>query len=270
MPKKLDAAIQSIRAWTSFVPRVGAVLGSGLGFLAEQIDAELTIPYEEIAHFPTPSVEGHSGQLVLGKVGDVPVALLSGRVHLYEGLSAAEVVFPVRVLRKLGVESVLLTNAAGGINPNYQAGELMLIEDHINFMGVNPLVGPNEESWGPRFPDMTYAYDKDLMQLAKDAAAALGVALHAGIYLGVKGPSYETPAEIRMFRQWGADAVGMSTIPEVIAARHMGMRVLAISCIANPAAGIVPGELSHEDVTATVGHYREIFGDLVRRILSQL
>lgn len=266
----LQAAIDSIREKTSFVPLVGAVLGSGLGYLAEQIEQELAIPYSEIAHFPQPTVKGHSGKLVLGHVGGVPVALLSGRVHLYEGLTPQEVVFPIRVLRMLGAQIALLTNAAGGIHPDFRAGDLMLLRDHINFMGLNPLHGPNLAALGPRFPDMSYPYDKALRELAHKSAGQVGLSLHEGVYLSVLGPSYETPTEIKMFRSWGADAVGMSTVPEVIAARHMGMRVLAISCISNSAAGIEPGELSHEDVTITVGHNRDKFGQLVKKIISQI
>jgi purine-nucleoside phosphorylase len=268
--EKLQDAIDSIRAKTSFVPLVGAVLGSGLGYLADHIDRELSIPYGDIAHFPQPSVKGHSGELVLGTIEGVPIAMLSGRVHLYEGLTPEEVVFPIRVLRLLGAKVGLLTNASGGINPAFDPGDLMLLKDHINAMGVNPLVGPNRDEWGPRFPDMTYPYDRDLQALAKEVATDLGIPLRSGVYISVMGPSYETPAEIRMFKMWGADAVGMSTVPEVIAARHMGMRTLAISCVANPAAGIHPGELSHEEVTAAVSEKKEMFGRLVRHIIAAI
>lgn len=270
MSERLDAAIKSIREKTDFVPRVGAVLGSGLGYLADHIEQELAIPYSEIAHFPETSVKGHSGQLVLGHVEGVPVAMLSGRVHMYEGLPASDIVFPIRVLRKLGAEIGFLTNASGGANPDFESGDLMLIEDHINFTGINPLVGPNNDEWGTRFPDMTYPYDPELRALTERTAAELNIPLRKGVYLCVLGPSYETPAEVRMFSKLGADAIGMSTVPEVIAARHMGMRIIAISCIANPAAGLYPGELHHEDVTATVGNKKELFGRLVKRVIAQL
>lgn len=268
--ESIQKAVDSIRARTSFAPKVGGVLGSGLGFLADEVDAECAIPYAEIEGFPQTTVDGHHGKLVLGHVQGLPVALLSGRVHYYEGLEPHEVVFPVRVLRALGAEILLLTNASGGIRRDLKAGDLMLIEDHINCMGFNPLVGPNFSSFGPRFPDMTVAYDKKLRDLAKEVAAEIGCELSQGIYLSTIGPSYETPAEIRMFGQWGADAVGMSTVPEVIAARHAGMRVLAISCVANPAAGMAPGELTHDEVTAAVASKRDVFGQLVREIFKRI
>lgn len=268
--ERIEKAVASIRKQSSLVPRVAGVLGSGLGYLADEIDVEAVIPYENIAEFPRPSVEGHQGKLVLGYVGTMPVALLSGRVHYYEGLTPEEVVLPVRVLQSLGAETLLLTNASGGIRPDLAAGDLMLIEDHINFTGYNPLVGPNFTSMGPRFPDMTEAYTLSLRKLALQVADDIGCELKTGVYLGLSGPSYETPAEIRMFASWGADTVGMSTVPEVIAARHLGMKVLAISCVANPAAGLADGELSHEEVTLMVASKREIFGQLVREILKRL
>lgn len=270
MLQKIQKAVQSIRKKSPLIPHVAGVLGSGLGYLADEIRKEIEIPYQDIENFPCPSVEGHHGKLVLGYVGDLPVALLSGRVHYYEGLTPEEVVLPVRVLRELGANILLLTNASGGIRPDLAAGDLMLIEDHINFTGYNPLVGPNISTWGPRFPDMTEAYTLSLRKLAQQVAQDIHCELKTGVYLGLSGPSYETPAEIRMFAQWGADAIGMSTVPEVIAARHMGMKVLAISCVANPAAGLAQGELSHEEVTAMVTSKRDSFGQLVREILHRL
>ncbi|TNE50997.1 MAG: purine-nucleoside phosphorylase [Deltaproteobacteria bacterium] len=270
MLETIQEAVASIRSQTDFVPRVAGILGSGLGFLADEIDVEVAIPYEEIKHFPLPSVSGHHGKLVMGHVGSLPVAILSGRVHYYEGLTPHEVVLPIRVLRSLGADTAIITNASGGLRADFDPGDLMLITDHINLMGYNPLIGPNVEEWGPRFPDMTEAYSKKLRNLALAVAKEQGCELHQGVYLGTSGPSYETPAEIRMFAAMGGDAVGMSTVPEVIAARHMGMEVLAISCVANPAAGIAEGELSHEEVTAAVVSKKEIFGALVREILHRL
>ena len=270
MLEKVQSAIASIRKKSSLVPRVAGILGSGLGYLADEIDAEVAIPYSEIEGFPQTTVVGHQGKLVLGHFEGVPVAFLSGRVHYYEGLDPQDVVLPTRVLRGLGAEVLLVTNASGGIRRDLAAGDLMLLEDHINFTGYNPLIGENHSELGPRFPDMTTAYDKELRHLAMEVAEEIGCDLKKGVYLGATGPSYETPAEIRMFEIWGADAVGMSTVPEVIAARHMGMRVLAISCVANPAAGIAEGELTHEEVTTAVEAKRESFGGLVREIIKRL
>ena len=270
MIDKVNSAIGSIREVSDFKPYLAAVLGSGLGFLADQISEAVEIPYHRIEGFPQPSVDGHSGRLVMGWLEGAPVAFLCGRVHLYEGYPPQEVVVPVRALRMLGAEILLVTNAAGGLAPDYRPGDLMLIEDHINFMGRNPLVGPNNAEWGERFPDMSEAYDRSLRELALAVADELGVKLHRGVYVGVQGPSYETPAEIRMFAQWGAHAVGMSTVPEVIAARHMGMRVLTISCIANLAAGIAPGLLTHDDITEAVLRARAPFARLVQGIIRRL
>lgn len=268
LEEQVDAAVASVRAKTAFVPKVGAVLGSGLGYLAQEIEAEVSIPYSEIDSFPMPSVEGHHGELVMGTLGGAPVAFLSGRIHLYEGFSAQEVVFPVRVLRSLGAEILIVTNAAGGINADYGPGDLMLLDDHINLTGRNPLIGPNVKAWGPRFPDMGGAYDADLKEIAQACAKRLGVNLHKGVYVGLTGPSYETPAEIRMLRRMGGDAVGMSTVLEIIAARHMGFRSLAISCIANLAADLHQGELSHEEVTHEVGKTKEGFGKLIKALIK--
>lgn len=270
MLETVQQAVASIRSRTNFVPRVAGILGSGLGYLADEIDVEIAIPYEEIENFPQTSVAGHNGKLVLGHVGELPVAILSGRVHYYEGLTPHEVVLPIRVLRSLGADTAIITNASGGLKAEFNPGDLMLITDHINLTGYNPLIGHNIEEWGVRFPDMTEAYTKELRDLALSVAQEIGCELHQGVYIGASGPSYETPAEIRMFAMMGGDAIGMSTVPEVIAARHMGMKVLAISCVANPAAGIAEGELSHEEVTAAVHSKRDAFGALVREILQRL
>ncbi|MPZ21652.1 MAG: purine-nucleoside phosphorylase [Luteitalea sp.] len=251
-------------------PDVAVVLGSGLGAFAETLTDAVCIPYAQIPHWPTSTVIGHPGQLVIGGHGGKRVAALAGRVHLYEGHDPLVVTFGVRVLRQLGVKVLLLTNAAGGINTSFSEGALMLIEDHINLMGRNPLAGPNDERFGPRFPDMTEVYSRRLRALAGEAAATTGVSLTKGVYLAVLGPSYETPAEIRAFRTLGADAIGMSTVPEALAARHMGMEVLGISCISNMAAGVLPKPLHHDEVmeaTARVrGQFIALLGGIVERL----
>ncbi len=239
-------------------PHIGIVLGSGLGAVADAVTSPVFVPYGTIPHFPQSTVEGHSGRIVAGMLGGVPVIVMQGRVHYYEGYTPQQVTFPMRVLGRLGIESVILTNAAGGINSNYQIGQLVLLADHINMLGFNPLVGPNEPRFGSppvsglRFFDMTEAYSVQLRGLAQEAARDLfesgGEALHEGVYLATSGPSFETPAEIRAFRALGADLVGMSTVPETIVARHMGLRVLGISCVTNLAAGISATQLSHEEV----------------------
>jgi len=260
--KELEEAVAWLRERTSLSPRVGVVLGSGLGGFASRLTDRLEIPYETIPHWPVSTAEGHAGRLILGRLGELPVAVMAGRVHLYEGYRPDQVVFGVRVLGRLGARALVLTNAAGGINPAFQRGLLVLISDHINLQGANPLVGPNEESLGPRFPDMTEAYSVRLRQIARETAAELGIPVAEGVYAAMLGPSYETPAEIRFLRIIGADLVGMSTVPEVIAARHMGLSVLAISCVTNMAAGLAPGPLSHREVLET--------GEMVRDRLSRL
>jgi purine-nucleoside phosphorylase len=260
--KELEEAVAWLRERTSLSPRVGVVLGSGLGGFASRLTDRLEIPYETIPHWPVSTAEGHAGRLILGRLGELPVAVMAGRVHLYEGYRPDQVVFGVRVLGRLGARALVLTNAAGGINPAFQRGLLVLISDHINLQGANPLVGPNEESLGPRFPDMTEAYSIRLRQIARETAAELGIPVAEGVYAAMLGPSYETPAEIRFLRIIGADLVGMSTVPEVIAARHMGLSVLAISCVTNMAAGLAPGPLSHREVLET--------GEMVRDRLSRL
>jgi purine-nucleoside phosphorylase len=252
------------------VPGLAIVLGSGLGDFAEQLGQAVRLPYASIPHFPRPAVVGHRGQLVVGELEGVPVAVLQGRVHYYEGYTLQQVVFPVRVLGLLGVRVLVLTNAAGGIRTDYGQGALVLIRDHLNLQGANPLMGPHDERFGPRFPDMTHAYSERLRQLARAEARRLGIELPEGVYAAVHGPSYETPAEIRALRTLGADLVGMSTVPEVIAARQMGLEVLAISCVTNLAAGLADAPIDHEEVLRTGAAVREklmrLLAALVRRL----
>jgi purine-nucleoside phosphorylase len=264
---QVNEAAQFLRAkMDRLAPTVGVVLGSGLGSVANAVTEAVIVPYGEIPHFPQSTVEGHSGRIVAGRLGGAPVIIMQGRVHAYEGYSPAEVTFPMRVLGMLGVQAVVLTNAAGGIDENYQLGQLIAIADHINLMGWNPQVGPNEPRFGLRkgtglrFFDMTEAYSKRLRRLAQQAAADEGISLDEGVYLAVSGPSFETPAEIRAFRTMGATLVGMSTVPETIVARHMGIEVLGISCVTNKAAGLSATPLSHEEVFET--------GRLVERRLA--
>jgi purine-nucleoside phosphorylase len=233
------------------VPGIAVVLGSGLGAFAEELKDSVVIPYADIPNFPRSTAIGHSGRLVIGMAGDLTVAAMQGRVHQYEGYSSREAAFPVRVLGQLGIRSLVLTNAAGGINAAYRQGALVLLTDHINLQGNNPLNGPNDERFGPRFPDMSEAYSRSYRRLALDAGRELGIELREGVYAALRGPSYETPAEIRYLRAIGADLVGMSTVPEVIVARHMGIAVLAISCVTNMAAGMREGEIHHEEVLET-------------------
>jgi len=263
---RLDAAVDFIRNRSgSRQPAVGLVLGSGLGAFAQSLGDRMAIPYGEIPHFPTSTgVVGHAGELVLGTVGKTSVAVLSGRVHFYEGRPMSDVVFPARVLARLGVRSVVLTNAAGGVRLSFRPGDLMLMTDHINGFGTNPLIGINDDDLGPRFPDMSTVYDPAVRKVLQAAAAKLRIPLKSGVYLGLTGPSYETPAEIRAFRKWGADAVGMSTIPEAIALRHAGVRVAGISTITNMAAGILKKPLIHTEVLETTKRV----GDRFVRLLT--
>ncbi len=253
-------------------PRIGIVLGSGLGAVAESLTDAVAIPYAGIPHFPQSTVEGHSGRMVVGLLGGVPAVVMQGRVHFYEGYSPLEVTFPMRVLGALGVKAVILTNAAGGIAEGLQVGQLVALSDHINLMGWNPLVGPNEKRFGYRpgaglrFFDMTEAYSKRLLALAREAAAEEGFALGDGVYLAVSGPSFETPAEIRAFRGMGATLVGMSTVPETIVARHMGLEVLGLSCVTNLAAGLGTAELSHEEVFAAGRQVEQRLAGLLKRL----
>ncbi|MFK7845922.1 MAG: purine-nucleoside phosphorylase [Rhodothermales bacterium] len=228
---EVDAAAKAIRSVSSLEPSIGIILGTGLGALASEIEVEHVIDYVDIPHFPVSTVESHEGNLIIGRLGSVPVFACQGRFHLYEGSAAREVTFPVRVLGSLGIKTLLISNAAGGMNPNFRRGDLMLITDHINLQGANPLEGPNEDDWGPRFPDMSEPYDLELRALAEKSALEQGIKLHQGVYVAVVGPNLETKAEYRFLRAFGADVVGMSTVPEVIAARHMNLRTMAISVI---------------------------------------
>ena len=268
--EQLEEAKQYIENKTALKPDVGLILGSGLGVLADTLEERVTIPYGDIPHFPVSTVEGHAGELLIGMAGGRPVVMMSGRFHLYEGYSPGTVTFPVRVMKAMGVRQLLVTNSAGGINTQFRPGDLMLITDHLNLTGQNPLAGPNEARLGPRFPDMSEAYSKRLRNVAREAAGQLGIELREGVYAGLLGPSYETPAEIRMLRQLGADAVGMSTVLEVIAARHAGLEVLGISCITNLAAGILDQPLSHDEVVDTAAKVRETFLKLVRAIIPAM
>lgn len=251
-------------------PDVAVVLGSGLGGFASGLQSSRTLTYEEIPHWPESNVVGHEGKLVIGQASGRTVAALAGRVHLYEGYDLRTVTFATRAVAMLGVKTIILTNAAGGINTSFSRGALMVIDDHINLMGSSPLVGPNDDRFGPRFPDMTMVYSPRLRQLAHEAGASLGLALPHGIYVALHGPSYETPAEIRYLRTIGADAVGMSTVPEAIVARHMGVEVLGISCIANMAAGVLPAPLSHEAVLETTQRVRGQFIVLLEKIIATI
>ena len=265
-----ETAAQSVLQRTRLRPQIGLVLGSGLGGFADSLTDAARIPYADIPAFPRSTAIGHAGQMVIGKAGAVPVAAMQGRVHLYEGYSAHEVSFPMRVFGRMGIRAVILTNAAGGINLNYQQGALVLIRDHINLQGTNPLIGPNDDRFGVRFPDMTHAYDKTYRAAAKEEAAKLGMTLHEGVYAALLGPSYETPAEIQYLRTIGADLVGMSTAFEVIAARHMGINVLAISCVTNMAAGILDQPLSHQEVMETGERVKTSFEALLRAVLPRI
>jgi len=257
-------------------PRIAIVLGSGLGAVAEAVESPIFVPYAEIPHFPQSTVEGHSGRIVSGLLNGVPVVVMQGRVHYYEGYTPQQVTFPMRVLGRLGIETVILTNAAGGINANYQIGDLVLLADHINLLGFNPLIGPNEPRFGRsgetglRFFDMTQAYSVDLRAKAQSAARAEGFVMHEGVYLATSGPSFETPAEIKAFRTLGADLVGMSTVPETIVARHMGIQVLGISCVTNLAAGISATHLSHQEVFEAGSRVQHRLAGLFARLLPRL
>jgi purine-nucleoside phosphorylase len=252
------------------VPAIAVVLGSGLGAFADELKDSIVIPYGDIPNFPRSTAVGHAGRLVIGKIGALTVAAMQGRVHQYEGYSSREAAFPVRVLGRCGVKSLVLTNAAGGINSAYQKGALVVLSDHINLQGNNPLNGPNDDRLGPRFPDMTEVYRRSYRRLALDAAGELGIDLKEGVYAALPGPSYETPAEIRYLRTIGADLVGMSTVPEVIVARHMGIHVLAISCVTNMAAGLSEGEINHAEVLATGERVRGTFVALLTAVLPRI
>lgn len=263
-------ASQYINSHAKAEPVVGLILGSGLGVLGNEINDQVVIPYSDIPHFPTSTVAGHEGQLVLGNLEGKQVIAMQGRFHYYEGYSMDQVTFPVRVMKELGIQSIIVTNAAGGINKEFSPGDLMLISDHINNMGTNPLIGPNDNKLGVRFPDMSTVYDEEYIQLAERCAMELGLMVKKGVYVGNTGPTYETPAEINMLRTLGGDAVGMSTVPEVIVAGHANLRVLGISCISNMAAGILDQPLSHKEVIETTNKVQENFLQFVKKILKEL
>jgi purine-nucleoside phosphorylase len=259
-----------LKSKISSKPTVGIILGSGLGEFANNIEVEFSVPFSQIPNFQATTVAGHKGNCIIGKVGARSLVALQGRYHYYEGHSMHQVVFPVRCLATMGLETLIITNSAGGLQPGMQSGDLMIIEDHINLMGNNPLIGPNLKELGPRFPDMTEAYDKSLTSKLEKSFQALGLPYKKGVYGGLSGPTYETPAEVRYLRQIGCSAVGMSTVPECIAANHMGMRVVALSCITNLAAGITGQKLSHDEVTTTAKKVERNFSAVLNEFLNQL
>jgi purine-nucleoside phosphorylase len=267
---RLKETVDSIRARCGPRPALGLILGSGLGAYADCFEDRITIPFGDLPHFPPSTVAGHPGNLVIGKAEGVPAVALQGRVHLYEGYSIEQVAYPARVLGCLGIRTLVITNAAGGINLDFRPGDLMLVTDHINMMGANPLVGHNVDELGPRFPDMSEVYSGALRKIAMEAARQRSIGLREGVYVGLCGPSYETPAEIRMYRTLGADAVGMSTVPEAIVAGHMGIRVLGISCITNMAAGILPRKLTHHEVIDTAERVKDKFLSLLQGIIPRI
>lgn len=265
MQSRLDKCLKQIRKRTDFVPKIALVLGSGLGRFAESVNIEATISYNELDGFPVSTVEGHTGRFVLGYIDDIPLIIMQGRVHYYEGYIMEDVVLPIRLMRLMGAEVLFVTNASGGINENFTAGDFMLIDDHISLFIPSPLIGQNLDKLGTRFPDMTQAYDAELKKAILDAATQLNQDIKRGVYVQLTGPAYETPAEIRALRALGADAVGMSTVCEVIAARHCGMRVCGISCVSNAAAGLSADLLSHEDVQKAMS----LAGERIQSLLNQ-
>ena len=265
-----DSAAQFLFSRTALRPKIGLVLGSGLGSFADELADATRTPYSQIPCFPRSTAIGHAGQMVIGKAANIPVAAMQGRVHLYEGYSVKDVAFPMRVFGRMNIRAVILTNAAGGINLEYKQGALVVLTDHINLQGHNPLVGPNDERYGLRFPDMSQAYSKAYRELVLQAAKRLGKTVYQGVYAALLGPSYETPAEIRYLRTIGADLVGMSTIPEVVAARHMGIKVLAISCATNMAAGILDQPINHEEVLETGERVKGDFVALLHAVLPEI
>ena len=270
LKRRVDAAVAAVREQTTHEPRVGIVLGTGLGGLVDEVQTEAVVPYEQIPGFPEPTVESHSGRLVFGSLGETPVVVMQGRFHKYEGYSLQQVTFPVRVLKRLGAETLIVTNVSGGMNPLWRSGELVLIDDHINLLGDNPLVGPNDDSFGPRFPDMSEPYDRELQRIAMAAAMELGIRLNRGVYVAWTGPALETRAEYRMLRGMGADIVGMSTVPEVIVARHMGMPVLGVSIITDEC---FPDALEVAVVSEIIANAMKAQPDLTRlltRFVEQL
>jgi len=268
--RRMEEATAYIASRIDNSPKIGLILGSGLGELADDIQDAVRIPYESIPLFPVSTVEGHAGQLVIGRLQERTVIAMQGRFHYYEGYSMQEVTFPVRVMKALGVERLIVTNACGGMNPDFEPGDLMLIQDHLNMTGANPLIGENESVLGPRFPDMSRAYTPDLLELARETAQSLGIRVKQGVYAGITGPSYMTPAELKMLRLIGGDAVGMSTVPEAIVASHMSMQVLGISCVTDMAIGEHLEPLSHEQVIEVANRTKPKFISLVKEIIARL
>lgn len=267
--KKIKEGVQFLKKKKVTKPKVGLILGSGLGELANEVERKKSVPYEEVPHLPPSTVPGHSGRFVFGFLNNIPVAMMQGRYHYYEGYSPQELVRPLRIMTQMGIEVLIVTNAAGAVNTNFNVGDFMFIADHINFMGINPLRGANPDDLGPRFPDMSQAYDPELIEVGETVAKSIGKMTRKGVYAAFGGPCFETPAEIKMVGRWGADAVGMSTVPEVIAASHMGLRVLGISCITNMASGTLPEPLSHEEVMEVGEKVKPEFKKLVKGILAE-
>lgn len=268
--EKLQETVSFIRSKTAAKPKIGIVLGSGLGAFVKEVTVETTIPFRDIPHFIPPTVDGHQGNLLFGKVSGHEIAILQGRVHYYEGHSMESVVFPARTMALMGCEILILTNSAGGFGDTMQAGDFMIIEDHINLMGINPLMGPNIKELGPRFPDMTEAYDRKLIEKMEQVFQKQSVRYHKGVYCGVSGPTYETPAEVRYLKMIGGKAVGMSTVPEAIAANHLGLRVAALSCITNLAAGLSRQKLSHTEVTETARQVEQKFTAFLKDFIAAI
>ena len=265
---KITEAAEYIRSRITHIPTIGMVLGSGLGDYADTLEETIILPYSDIPGFPLPTVPGHNGAMVFGKKQGRDVVVLQGRIHYYEGLPMQQITLPIRVLAALGVKTVILTNAAGGVNTGFHPGDLMLLSDHINYSGMNPLIGPNLDAFGPRFPDMSDLYTAELRSRIHAAAREAGIQLQEGVYAMYSGPNYETPAEIRMFRVLGADAVGMSTVPEALVAGHCGMQVVGISCITNMAAGVLPQKLNHSEVMETAARVHDTFQTLIDRVVT--
>ncbi|MCM3453572.1 purine-nucleoside phosphorylase [Heyndrickxia oleronia] len=268
--QQIEQAVTYLQGKYTKTPRIGLILGSGLGVLADEIEDAVKIRYEDIPEFPISTVEGHAGQLVFGSLSGKEVVAMQGRFHYYEGYSFDQVTFPVRVMKELGVEVLVVTNAAGGVNETYEPGDLMIISDHINNMGSNPLIGPNDNRFGARFPDMSEPYNKELRLIARNVAEKLNIRIQEGVYVGNTGPTYETPAEVRMIRTFGGDAVGMSTVPEVIVAKHAGLQILGISCISNMASGILDQPLTHDEVIETTEKVRKDFLLFVKEIVKNI
>ncbi|MFZ5353533.1 MAG: purine-nucleoside phosphorylase [Bacillota bacterium] len=266
---KINEARDYIKGKIDFVPEIGLILGSGLGVMGEEVEDKIIIDYSDIPNFPVSTVEGHKSRFIFGTLRGKKVAVMQGRFHFYEGYAIQQTVFPVWVMKALGISKLIVTNAAGGVNTSFKPGDLMIIKDHINMSGNNPLIGPNIEEFGPRFPDMSQAYSKRLSEIARSSAKEIGMIMQEGVYMYLTGPTYETPAEIRAFRTLGADAVGMSTVPEVIIANHCGVEVMGISCITNMAAGILDQPLSHHEVMETAEAVKTSFIKLVKSIIER-